>query len=84
MKNKFFNNKKWEQYKRLPGQHQAYWHSHYKSAQKKRTKGASSLSEDIIADSFPNLGKEIGIQVQEAESPKQDQPKEDHTKTYCN
>ena len=35
-----------------------------------------NLSEDIIADNFPNLGKETNIQVPEAQSPKQDAPKD--------
>ena len=33
---------------------------------------------------FPNLEKEIDTQVQEAQSPKQVGPKEDHTKTHHN
>ena len=30
------------------------------------------------------MGKEIVNQVQEAQSPKQDKPKEEHTKTHSN
>ena len=30
-------------------------------------KGAEGLFEQIIAEDFPNLGKETGIQVQEAQ-----------------
>ena len=30
------------------------------------------------------MGKETDKQVEEAQSPKQDQPKRDHTKTRCN
>ena len=37
-----------------------------------------------MKENFPNLMKEIDIQVQEAQSPKQDEPKEDHTKTHHN
>ena len=37
-----------------------------------------------MAENFPNLGKKTDIQVQEIQSPKQDQPKEYHTKTHCN
>ena len=33
---------------------------------------------------FPDLVKEIDTQVQEAQSPKQVGPKEDHTKTHHN
>ena len=31
-------------------------------------KGAGNLFEEIIAENFPNLGKETDIQVQEAQS----------------
>ena len=37
-----------------------------------------------MAKSFPSLGKETDIQVQEAQSSKQDQPKENHIKTRYN
>ena len=37
-----------------------------------------------MAENLPNLAKEMDIQVQEGESPKQDEPKEIHTKTYYN
>lgn len=33
-----------------------------------REKGAEGLFEQIIDENFPNLGKEIGIQVQEAQT----------------
>ena len=37
-----------------------------------------------MKENLPNLAKEIDIQVQEAQSPKQDGLKEDHTKTHRN
>ena len=37
-----------------------------------------------MKENFPNLVEEIDIQVQEAQSPKQDGLKEDHTKTHRN
>ena len=37
-----------------------------------------------MKENFPNLAKEIDMQIQEAQSPKQVGPKEDHTKTHCN
>ena len=43
-----------------------------------------NLLEKIMKENFPNLVKEIDMQVQEAQSPKQDRPKEDHTKTHQN
>ena len=47
-------------------------------------KGAEKLFDTIIAGNFPNLGKKIDIQVQEVQSPKQEQTKEVDTKTPCN
>ena len=35
--------------------------------EEERKKGAEGLLEQIIAENFPNLGKETGIQVQEAQ-----------------
>ena len=43
-----------------------------------------NLFEKIMKENFPDLVKEIFIQVQEAQSPKQVGPKEDHTKTHHN
>ena len=43
-----------------------------------------NLFEKIMKENFPNLVKEIGIQFQEVQSPKQVGPKEDHTKTHHN
>ena len=40
--------------------------------------------EEIIVENFPNMEKEIVNQVQEAQSPTQDKPKERHTKTHTN
>ena len=41
-----------------------------------------SLFEKLMKENFPNLVKEIHIQVQEAQSPKQVGPKEAHIKTH--
>ena len=46
-----------------------------------REKWVENIFEDTIAENFPNLKKETDIQVQEVQSPKQGQPKEDHKKT---
>ena len=43
-----------------------------------------NLFEKIMKENFPNLGKEIDIQVQEAQSNEQVGPEEDHTKTRHN
>ena len=37
-----------------------------------------------MKENFPNLMKEIDIQIQEAQSPKQMGSKEEHTKTHYN
>ena len=41
-----------------------------------------NLSEKIMKENFPNLVKEIDMQVQEAESPKQNGYKEAHSKIH--
>ena len=44
-----------------------------------------NLSENIMKENFPNLVKEIDFQeVQDAQSPKEIGPKEEHTKTQHN
>ena len=42
---------------------------HYKGPRRRRGrgKGPEKIFEEIIAENFPNMGKEIGNQVQEAE-----------------
>ena len=49
-----------------------------------REKGPEKIFEEIIVENFPNMGKEIATQVQEAQSPRQDKPKEKHSKTHSN
>ena len=49
-----------------------------------REKGPKKIFEEIIVENFPNMGKEIPTQVQEAQSPIQDKPKEKHAKTHSN
>ena len=42
-----------------------------------------NLFERIMKEKFPNLSKEIDFQeVQEAQSPKEAEPKEEHTKVH--
>ena len=42
-----------------------------------------NLSENIMKENFPNLVKEIDFQeVQDAQSPKEIGPKEEHTKPH--
>ena len=42
------------------------------------------IFEEIVDETFPNIEKEIVNQVQEAQSPIQDKPKEKHAKTHTN
>ena len=46
-----------------------------------REEVTENLFEETMTENFPNLGKETDIQVQEAQSPKEDEFKEIHTKT---
>ena len=39
----------------------------YEFQNKKREKGAEGVLEQIIAENFPDLGKETGIEIQEAQ-----------------
>ena len=51
---------------------------------KEREKGPKKIFEEIIVENFPNMGKEIATRVQEAQSPRQDKPKEKHAETHSN
>ena len=46
--------------------------------------GAGDIFEDIIVENVSTLWKKTDVQEQEVQSPKQDKPKEEHTKTHCN
>ena len=41
-----------------------YQYSHYRSHRRRREKGPEKIFEEIIAENFPNMGKEIVNQVQ--------------------
>ena len=50
-----------------------------------KEQGIGNLFEIIVEEKFPNLVKEVDMQVQEAQgSPKQDRCKEAHSKTHHN
>ena len=49
-----------------------------------RKKGPEKIFEEVIAENFPNTEKEIVKQVQEAQNPRKDKPKEEHTETHSN
>ena len=52
------------------------------SEEEEKKKGYEKIFDKIIVENFPNMEKEIVNQVQEAQSPIQDKPKEKHAKTY--
>ena len=53
--------------------------------EEKKGKVPEKILEEIIAEKFHNMGKETVTQVQEnAESPRQDKPKEEQAKTHIN
>ena len=52
--------------------------------EEEKKKGYEEIFEEIILENFPNVENEIVNQVQEAQSPIQDKPKEKHAKTHTN
>ena len=61
-------------------------HQHLNRGPRRRRekKGYEKIFGEIIVESFPNMEMEIVNQVQEEQSPKQDKPKEKHTKIHVN
>ena len=51
---------------------------------KEQQQEMENLFEQIIKENFPNLVKEIDMQAQEAQSPEEVGPKEEHTKKHRN
>ena len=52
--------------------------------EEEKKKGCEKIFEEIIVENFPSMEKEIVNQVQEAQSPTQDKPKEKHTEIHTN
>ena len=54
--------------------------------EEEREKGPEKIFEELIAENFPNMGKETVKHVQEAstESLRHNKPKEEYTKTHSN
>ena len=46
--------------------------------------GIENLFEKVMMENFPNLRREKVTQIQETQSPKQEEPKEAHCKTHHN
>ena len=55
-----------------------------KEVPEEENKGSEKIFQEIIVENFPNMGKEIVNQVQEAQSPIQDKSKKKHAKTHIN
>ena len=53
-------------------------HLHYRGPRRRKEKRPEEIFEEIIAEKFPNMEKERGNQIQEAESLREDKPKEEH------
>ena len=59
--------------------------SHYRIPEgDKREKGPEKIFEEIIAENFPKWERKYQPGPGGTESPKQDKPKEKHTKTHSN
>ena len=56
----------------------------YRGLEEEKKKGYDKVFEEIIVENFPSIEKQIANQVQEAQSPIQNKPKEKHTKTHTN
>ena len=52
--------------------------------EEEKMKGCENIFEENIVENFSNVEKKIVNQVQEAQSPTQDKPKEKHAKTHTN
>ena len=50
----------------------------------KEKQGIENLLEKVMMENFPNLMREKVTQIQETQSPKQEEPKEAHCKTHHN
>ena len=53
-------------------------------SEEEKKKGYEKSFEEIVVENFPNMEKEIVNQVEEAQSPLQDKPKEKHVETHIN
>ena len=51
---------------------------------KEEEQGIENLIEKVMMENFPNLMREKVIQIQESQSPNQEEHKEAHSKTHHN
>ena len=69
------------------GQPQAYQHWHHRGAiieGEEKEQEIGNLFEKVMKENFHNLVREINMQIEEAQSPKQVGPKEAHSKMHHN
>ena len=60
-------------------------HSNHRVPEEKdKKKGHQKITEEIIVENFPKMGKEIARVPRNPESPKQDKPKAKPPKTHIN
>ena len=85
------NNKKKKESKKTEDSISSLWDNFKRSnihiigvPEEEEEQDIENLFEKIMKEHFPNLGKEIHTQVQEAQSTKQDGCKEAHSKTHHN
>ena len=52
--------------------------------EKEKKKGYEKIFEEIIVENYPNIRKEIVIQVQEGQSPIEEKPEEKHMTIHNN
>ena len=53
-------------------------HSHDRDPRRRREKGPEKIFEEIIAENFPNMGKETVTEAQDVQSPRQDKHRGTH------
>jgi len=74
------NEKEWRQPKRPLEKRYTYQHFHYGVPEREEWEnGPEKIFEEVIAENFPNMRKEIVSQVQEAQSPRKYKHKKEHT-----
>ena len=66
------------------GQFQEIQHSHHRGARRRKEPETGNLFEKIMKENFPNLVREIHMQVQKVQSPNYEGYKEAHSKTCRN
>ena len=78
--------KKWEEFGKYFGQHEALQHAHHGNTRRRKSEqGIENLFEEIMTENFPNLVKEKGHKSPGSSgSPKQVEPKKGYTETHHN